>query len=163
MELCIRNYLPCGKKFPTNPRSRQKARAQSWRNRRVTSLRGRRKKGRGRGEGEREKGRERNPQSPSPFSLPPYLLPLSTPATQAKELHIKKTDKLSAIKTILDKLVIKQTRVRSIYNQLCSYPAAVSNATDQTGVQRNKVRKADTKKDGNYGKLSFTMVKKAEV
>ena len=58
----------------------------------LCSLRGRRKKGRGRGEGEggggREKGkREGNPQSPSPFSLPPYplspTLPLSTPATQA--------------------------------------------------------------------------------
>ena len=56
----------------------------------VHSLRGRHKKGRGRGEGEkrqREKGRERRllPLSPIPlpFSLPPYPLPLWTPATQA--------------------------------------------------------------------------------
>ena len=53
-------------------------------------MRGRHKKGRGRREGEkrqREKGRERRllPLSsiPLPFSLPPYPLPLSTPATLA--------------------------------------------------------------------------------
>ena len=57
---------------------------------RVHSLRGRHKKGRGWGEEEkrrREKGRERRllPLSPIPlpFSLPPYPLRLSTPATQA--------------------------------------------------------------------------------
>ena len=56
----------------------------------VHSLHDSHKKGRGRGEGEkrqREKGRERRllPLSPTslPFSLPPYPLPLSTPATQA--------------------------------------------------------------------------------
>ena len=42
-------------------------------------------------EGEIEKGkRERSPlspQSPSPFSLPPYPLPLSTPATQATRTY----------------------------------------------------------------------------
>ena len=55
----------------------------------VHSLRGRHKKGKGRGEREkrqREKGRERRlrPLSPMPlpFSLPPYPLPLLTPATQ---------------------------------------------------------------------------------
>ena len=45
--------------------------------------------GGGGGGGGIEKGkRERSPlspQSPSPFSLPPYPLPLSTPATQAVE------------------------------------------------------------------------------
>ena len=35
-------------------------------------------------------------------------------AGAVEELHIKKTDKLSAKKQILDKLVIKQTRFRSI-------------------------------------------------
>ena len=56
----------------------------------VHSLRGRHKNWRGRGEGkkrQREKGRERRllPLSPIPlpFSLPPYPLPLWTPATQA--------------------------------------------------------------------------------
>ena len=56
----------------------------------VHSLRGGHKKGRGRGEGEkrqRVKGRERLLLLLSPiplhFSLPPYPLPLSTPATQA--------------------------------------------------------------------------------
>ena len=42
------------------------------------SLRGRRKKGRGR-------GKEKSAKNPPPFSLPPYPLPLSTPATQAKK------------------------------------------------------------------------------
>ena len=54
----------------------------------VTSLRGRRKKG-GEGEGDKhERGeREGSPfpslPNPPPFSLSPYHLPLSTPATQA--------------------------------------------------------------------------------
>ena len=61
----------------------------------MSSLRGRRKKGRGTGRG-RGGGKKKSakagkrkvpyPLSPTPllFSLPPYPLPLSTPATQAK-------------------------------------------------------------------------------
>ena len=35
------------------------------------------------GVGDRERGKREGVPSPSPFSLPPYPLPLSTPATQA--------------------------------------------------------------------------------
>ena len=47
----------------------------------LSSLRGRRKKGRGKGSG--EKGPLPSLLVPLLFSLPPYPLPLSTPATQA--------------------------------------------------------------------------------
>ena len=56
---------------------------------RVHSLRGRRKKGREEGRKTSAKGKKEgsavyslSPQSPLPFSLPPYPLPVSTPATQ---------------------------------------------------------------------------------
>ena len=58
------------------------------------SLRGRRKKGRESGEGEKrergEKGRRPLSSFPNPplFSLPPYPLPLSTPARQATCLRM---------------------------------------------------------------------------
>ena len=52
------------------------------------SLRGRRKKGGGEGEKNAKAGKRKVSPFPSlpnppPFSLPPYPLPLSTPATQA--------------------------------------------------------------------------------
>ena len=47
-----------------------------------------------------------------------------------EELHIKKSDKLSAIKTKFRSTGDKRTRLRSIYySKLCFYPTAVSNAS----------------------------------
>ena len=83
-----------------------------------------------------------------------------------KELHIKNTDKLPAKKKqSLDERLINELRFRSIYcSKLSFYPAAVANATDQTDVYHGKVRKAGhIKKDWNYGKVYFAIVKKAQV